>query len=307
MTDASIDGVLVIDKPAGPTSHDVVARVRRILGTSRVGHTGTLDPLATGVLPLVIGKATRLASLLSSTDKTYEAAVRLGCATETYDATERLAAGLAPPPAPDVTRQAVERALEEFRGRYLQGPPAYSAKKIGGVAAHRLARRNEPVQPAPVSVNVSELTLLDLVDGLARLRVTASAGFYVRSLAHELGTRLGCGAHLEGLRRTRAGGFGIEQATPLDVIESEGSRGSERLLPMHALLPDLPAIGLSEVGARRASHGNEIKPEDIVSADSGSVLAPMQGPIRLLDGSGRLLGIARTVDEGALRPAVVLV
>ena len=304
---SQLDGVLVIDKPSGPTSHDVVARVRRALGTSRIGHTGTLDPLATGVLPLVIGKATRLASLLSSTDKTYEAAVRLGCATETYDASERQAAGLAPPPAPDVTRGAVEQALEEFRGRYLQAPPAYSAKKIDGVAAYRLARRNKPVQPAPVSVHVSELILLDLLDGLARLTVTASAGFYVRSLAHELGARLGCGAHLEGLRRTRAGAFGVDQATPLDVIEAEGSRAAERLLPMNGLLPDLPAFVLTEAGARRASHGNEIKPEDIVPPAPGTVGTSLQGPIRLLDGSGRLLGIAREAGKGALRPAVVLV
>src|SRR5687768_8311236 len=190
-----MDGVLIVDKPSGPTSHDVVARVRRALGTKRIGHTGTLDPLATGVLPLVIGKATRLASLLSSSEKTYEAAVRLGCATETFDAAERQAAGMAPPPAPDVRREDVERALDEFRGEYLQTPPRYSAKKIGGIASHRLARRNQPAQPAAVRVSVSELRLLDVRDGLVQLTVTASAGFYVRCLAHELGRRLGCGGH----------------------------------------------------------------------------------------------------------------
>lgn len=303
-----MDGVLVVDKPSGPTSHDVVARVRRALGTRRIGHTGTLDPLATGVLPLVIGKATRLASLLSSTDKTYDASVRLGCATETYDAAGRLAAGMPPPPAPDVSREDVERALEEFRGEYLQAPPRYSAKKIGGIAAHRLARRNQPAQAAAVRVSVSELTLLDVRDGLVRLRVTASAGFYVRSLAHELGARLGCGGHLEALRRLRAGGFGIAAATPLDVVEAEAAGAATRLLPMHTLLPELDAYVLTDAGARRASHGNDINREDVALPETD--LAPLTrpaGPVRLFDGTGRLLAIARTGAEGALRPTVVLV
>jgi tRNA pseudouridine55 synthase len=217
-----------------------------------------------------------------------------------------------------VSRDQVERALEEFRGMYLQSPPRYSAKKINGIAAHRLARRNKPVQPAPVSVTVSELTLVDVVDGLVRLTITASAGFYVRSLAHELGARLGCGGHLEGLRRIRAGGFGIADATPLDVIELEGVQAAERLVPMHALLPELPALVLTDAGARRASHGNDIQAEDVAAPEACPAIVPREGPpspsgfgvtgpIRLLDRSGRLLGIARDAGGGALRPAVVLV
>lgn len=304
----SMDGVLVIDKPSGPTSHDVVARVRRALRTRRIGHTGTLDPLATGVLPLVVGRATRLASLLSSREKSYEAAVRLGCATDTYDAAERLAAGISPPPVPDVNRAQVERALEQFRGTYLQAPPPYSAKKIGGVAAHRLARRSTPAQPAPVTVTVSELRLTGLEGGLAQLSVTASAGFYVRSLAHELGALLGCGAHLEALRRTRAGSFALAEAVPLETVEAEGNRAAERLIPLEGLLAELPAVRLSEHGARRASHGNDIGVEDLAqSAQAAVAVATLDGRVRLLDEAGHLLAIARQGAGGALRPAIVLV
>lgn len=304
----ALDGVLVIDKPSGPTSHDVVARVRRALRMRGVGHTGTLDPLATGVLPLVLGRATRLASLLSSREKSYEAAVRLGCATETYDAAERLAAGMPPPPVPHVDRAQVDQALEEFRGSYLQAPPPYSAKKIGGVAAHRLARRSTPAQPASVLVTVSELRLVGLENGVARLFVTASAGFYVRSLAHDLGASLGCGAHLEALRRTRAGPFILADAVPLEAFEAEGSDGVDRLIPMEGLLGDLPAVRLSAPGARRAAHGNDIGVADLVRPDEWApAVATPDGRIRLLDEAGRLLAIARQGAAGVLRPAIVLV
>lgn len=308
MSTLATDGVLVIDKPPGPTSHDVVARVRRALGTRRIGHTGTLDPLATGVLPLVVGRATRLASLLSSSEKSYEASVRLGCATETYDAAERLAAGIPPPEAPDIDRAQLDAALGQFRGTYLQAPPPYSAKKIGGVAAHRLARKNKPAQPAPVTVTVSDLRLLDLEGGLVRLSVTATAGFYVRSLAHELGAGLGCGAHLEALRRTRAGSFSLAAAVPLQIVEDEGTAAAERLIPLERLLADLPAVTLSEHGARRASHGSEIGVDDFAGPPRAAVaVAADGGPVRLLDESGRLLAIASQGAGGALRPAIVLV
>ena len=298
-----IDGVLVIDKPSGPTSHDVVARVRRALREKRIGHTGTLDPLATGVLPLVIGRATRLASLLSSDRKTYEAGVRLGCATPSYDAAERLADGLPPPPDPGVSREDIDAALASFRGTFLQAPPPYSAKKIGGVAAHRLARRDTPVQPASVSVTVLELELLGVDEGLVRLRLTTTAGFYVRSLAHDLGVQLGCGAHLEALRRTNAGDFSIDQATPLDVLEQEGHEAARRLIPMAEMLPDLPSVRLSERGVTRVSHGNHVGPAEFLVVDTLGT----NGKVRLLDADGQLLAIANAGPDGLLRPAVVLV
>ena len=301
-----MDGVLVIDKPSGPTSHDIVARVRGALREKRIGHTGTLDPLATGVLPLVIGRATRLASFLSSGDKAYQAHVRFGSATATYDAAERLAAGQPPPPAPSIAREEVEQALEGFRGTYLQAPPPYSAKKIGGVAAYRLARRNMPAQPKPVPVTVSHLQLAEYENGLGVISVTATAGFYVRTLAHELGASLGCGAHLERLRRTRAGGFTLDQAVALDTVEREGGLGQIRFIPMESLLPDFPTVHLNDRGERRVCHGNAVSIED-VEPESVRVLTGVGENVRLVTRSGALLAIANASSEGILRPRIVLV
>ena len=295
-----MDGVLVIDKPAGPTSHDVVARMRRVLGTKRIGHTGTLDPFATGVLPLVIGRATRLASFLSGDDKEYEAGVRLGLATETYDGT-RLSGEAIPAPQ-GIDRTAIEAALDRFRGTFDQMPPPYSAKKIEGVPAYKLARKNKPVELRPVPVTVSELTLHDYEQGLAHIRVRATAGFYVRSLAHDLGKMLGCGAHLETLRRTRAGIFALEASLPLQDAEVEPHRAEAATVPLDRLLPEIPAVRLSERGVWRATHGNEVTAADLVAPVTGP-----DGQRRLLDGEGQLLGIAETRPGGALHPVVVLV
>jgi len=304
-TNRPIDGVLIIDKPAGPTSHDVVARARRALREKRIGHTGTLDPLATGVLPLVIGRATRLASLLSSTEKEYEASVRLGAATATYDAAERLALGGAPPPAPPVEAAQVEEALAAFRGTFEQMPPPYSAKKIGGVPSYKLARKNTPAELSAVQVTVRSLTLLGLEGGIVRLRILASPGFYVRSLAHDLGAKLGCGGHLEALRRTRAASFGLDLAVALDDLEAGAEAVAARTIPLEALLPEVPAVRLTERGAKRASHGNFLSPEDL--AETGTDPLPPGTRVRLFDGAGRLLGIAESGPDGLLRPSIVLV
>ena len=310
-----LDGVLVIDKPLGPTSHDVVARARRALREKRIGHTGTLDPMATGVLPLVIGRATRLATFLSSSDKVYEAGVRLGSATDTYDAAARLATGGAPPPAPAVDREQVEAALTGFRGTFEQMPPPYSAKKVGGVPAYKLARKNEPTALSPVSVTVRELTLLGLEDGLLRLEVISTAGFYVRSLAHDLGAVLGCGAHLESLRRTRAGAFGLEQSVPLDDLDRHPDSAAARLIPLASLLPGMPVVRLTARGSVRASHGNSLSQQDIAERGPDPVPAGSPGST----GSqaaiecgcsmrpGRLVAIAELGVDGLLRPSIVLV
>jgi tRNA pseudouridine55 synthase len=297
---ASLDGVLVIDKPAGPTSHDVVARMRRVLGTKRIGHTGTLDPFATGVLPLVIGRATRLASLLSGEDKEYDAGVRLGLATETYDATRLSGAPIEPPQGID--RDAIAAALARFRGTFEQMPPSYSAKKVAGVPAYKLARKNAPVALRPVPVTVSELDLTAYEHGLARIRVRATAGFYVRSLAHDLGQTLGCGAHLETLRRTRAGEFGQEVSTPLQEAESDPERAKASIVPPERLLSGIPAVTLNDRGVWRATHGNEVRTSDLAGPFGGT-----DGRCRLLDGAGRLLGIADAGPGGVLRPVLVLV
>ncbi len=308
MLGAEVDGVLIIDKPAGPTSHDVVARVRRALGLSRIGHTGTLDPLATGVLPLVIGRATRLASLFSATEKEYEAAVRLGAATETYDAAHR--AGPAPPAPEGIDAARVERALDEFRGTYAQTPPPYSAKKIDGVPAYKRARRNDPVELRAVTVTVSDLSLSSYDDGLASLRVRSSASFYVRTLAHELGARLGCGAHLESLRRVRAGPFDQAAAVALATVEAEGRGASQWVIPMNRLLAHVPAVVLNERGVRRAAHGNDLAPDDVAVPAGTGPTSPAgdqaAGRWRLLDEAGTLLAIAEVRPGGALHPVIVL-
>jgi tRNA pseudouridine55 synthase len=313
-----MDGVLVVDKPLGPTSHDVVARARRALREKRIGHTGTLDPMATGVLPLVIGRATRLAAFLSAGDKVYQAGVRLGSATDTYDAAARLLAGSEPPPDPAVDREQVEAALAGFRGTFEQMPPPYSAKKVGGVPAYKLARKNEPTALSPVSVTVRELTLLGLERGLVRLEVVSTAGFYVRSLAHDLGAVLGCGAHLESLRRTRAGAFGLDRALPLDDLDRHPDAGPSYLIPLRDLLPEMPAVRLSARGTERTTHGNSVTPQDFIVMGSGPILdggaadgrpgLPRSGErVRLFSEAGALLGIATVGEDGLLRPSVVLV
>ena len=301
-----MDGVLVIDKPAGPTSHDVVAAARRILREKRIGHTGTLDPMATGVLPLVIGRATRLASLLSAGEKQYEAGVRLGAATATYDAAERLAAGGLPPAPPDLPTETILEALNAFRGELLQVPPPFSAKKVGGVRAYERARLAQPLELAAVPVTVRELDVISLHEGLLALRVTATAGFYVRSLAHDLGVRLGCGAHLESLRRTRAAGFGLSDAVELGALQHDSALAGQRLVRMERLLQELPAVRLHESGRIRATHGNTLSAKDFSPAD-GSPAFQDGDRVRLLEERSGLLGIAIAAPDGLLRPSIVLV
>lgn len=296
-----MNGVLVIDKPAGPTSHDVVARVRKTLGTRRIGHTGTLDPLATGVLPLVIGTATRLASLLSGGEKEYVAGIRLGLATETYDAFGRDGV---PPPPPGVTGSDVEGALEDFRGTFAQVPPPYSAKKIDGVRAYKLARKRTPVQPSAVRVTVHHLAVEDCRDGLVVVRVRASAGFYVRSLAHDLGQKLGCGAHLETLRRVRAGSFVEQDSVALSEVERERKDAERRIVPLEQLLPDIPAVVVSDRNRERVTHGAEVAPGD---GNPRSVVGEDVTRRRLFDTAGHLIAVAEVRPGGVLHPVIVLV
>ena len=214
-----MDGVLVIDKPEGPTSHDIVAQVRRVLRVKRVGHTGTLDPMATGVLPLVIGRATRLTQFFSRDSKTYNATIRLGFSTDTYDALG-IPAGSNGDPSLDLSHelgdQVIESVLNNFRGTFDQCPPPFSAKKIGGIRAYTIARRGGPVVTVPVQVTVDQLRLLKAENSRLQVEITCSSGFYVRSLAHDIGQMLGCGAHLQALRRTRSGEFDLAHAIPLE-------------------------------------------------------------------------------------------
>ena len=331
-----MNGVLVIDKPPGPTSHDVVATVRRAIGVTRVGHTGTLDPLATGVLPLVVGRATRLAQFLSAADKEYVADIRIGVVSETYDAEGPLTPFDAAEGGPfdmargrpldfsqgwgvefdRVSQGPLEAVLAEFRGTHWQVPPPYSAKKIGGTPAYKLARRNKPTALEPVRVTVHDLEVLALERDLLRLRVVCSSGFYVRTLAHDLGRRLGCGAYLAALRRTRAGSFTLADAVPLDHAGPVGQDLVSRLIPLGRLLPEIPAVVLTEQGVRRVIHGNAVGPGHVqkgatpISENEGVLLsggAPGGAPVRLLDDSGGLLAIADWRPGGLLHPTIVLV
>ena len=298
---ATPDGVLVVDKGQGPTSHDVVAVARRALGTSRVGHTGTLDPMATGVLVLVAGRATRLARFMTHDVKSYVAQVTFGRSTTTYDAEGDTTAetGRVPEPA------ALAALVATKVGPQFQTPPAYSAKKVGGEVAHKAARRDAPLVLAPVPVTVHALTLDACDGGVATLSMTVSAGFYVRSLAHELGEALGTGAHLSALRRTRAGAFGLDDAVSWSTLAT-AARGSltTALLPIDRMLPDLPAAHLSAELAARVRHGQSV--QATITGDAGA------GPVRLIDDAGHLIAMAEPAgasDSGArrfLQPVVVL-
>lgn len=300
-----MNGVLVVDKPSGPSSHDVVVRVRRATGAARVGHTGTLDPLASGVLPLVVGRATRLARFVGAGPKVYEARIRLGVATDTYDAQ---GTPVAPPrPTTDLPNRAtLEAALAGFRGELVQTPPPFSAKKIGGRRAYELARRRRPVTPAPVTVRVHAIELVAFDGGSADVRLEVSAGFYVRSLAHELGVRLGCGAHLEALRRTRTGPFDLTGAVPLDTVEAEGERALSRLVPLEALLPDWPRAVVTAELAARVAHGAAVPVP--ARAEAGAEEEPEGGRmVRVFSPDGRLIALARRESGDFLHPVVVLV
>jgi tRNA pseudouridine55 synthase len=238
-----LNGAIVIDKPAGWTSHDVVNRVRRLAGTRKVGHLGTLDPLATGVLPVLIGSATRLAQFFGRADKRYEGTVQFGFSTDTYDAAGKPASE---PRDCRPDRVQVERALDAFRGCIRQIPPPVSAKKIAGTPAYKLARQNKPVTLEACEVEVYALELLRCEGNQINLRVHCSAGTYVRSIAHDLGQALGCGAFLESLRRTRSGAFDISDAYTLDELAALAAqdRIAEALIPAARLLPDVPAASV---------------------------------------------------------------
>jgi len=336
-----MDGLLVIDKPAGPTSHDVVARMRRALGERRIGHTGTLDPAATGVLPLVIGRATRLARFMSADDKSYLATIRLGVRTDTADATGQPIGERYAGPMPSMG--AIDAALDAFRGYFVQQPPAFSAKRIGGTRSYALARAaarrhggksghatDGLTLPAPVTVNASALNLIAIDGDTLALEVRCSSGFYVRSLARDLGEQLGTGAHLSALRRTRSGDAGLEQAIGLDEAERDPARAAATMIPLRRLLPHLPSVVLTEDGVNDTVHGRMLYTSGLAPSspggpnpgspaqhlrwgeDSGS---PAQHPgrsdsrfVRLFGPTGELVGIAAPGEApGSLRAAVVLV
>jgi len=307
----SMDGALFIDKPAGITSHDVVARVRKIIGEQQVGHTGTLDPFATGLLVILVGRATRLAQFLSGAEKEYEAIIRLGFATDTGDATGRSITETQR--CAKVPRAAIEAALASLRGEIEQTPPMYSAKKVAGKKLYELARRGEEVERKPIRVTISKFESMSHDDRLQenddgtrdlKVRVVCSAGTYVRALAEDFGKRLGLGAHLVELRRTRAGHSKIADAITLDRLTelAQSDSASQILISPDAALSHLPAVQLTADDVRRTLHGIDLRIE------AGATFNWSDGqPVRMLDLNGELIAVGVYQRGGeTIHPKVVI-
>jgi len=276
-----MNGVFVIDKPGGITSHDVVQAIRKRFDTSKVGHLGTLDPMATGVLPVSIGKATRIAQFIPNSPKEYEGEMRFGFATSTYDREGTRTTEERP------LEGDVETAMQAFRGFIDQVPPPFSAKKIGGEPAYKLARKNRSVEMPAVRVEIRDFQITSFDPPLMKFRVVCSPGTYVRSLAHDLGQRLGCGAHLTALRRTQSGQFMIRDAVPLNAVLAAD------LVSMERLLDFMPRIEVSEADETKVAHGNQIRGEG--SAEYA----------RIFNKKGDFIAVA-SVENGWVRPRLVL-
>jgi tRNA pseudouridine55 synthase len=293
-----VDGVIVVDKEEGWTSHDVVSKMRRIANTKKIGHLGTLDPIATGVLPLVIGRATRLAQFYTRSDKIYEALVRFGFATDTYD---RGGSPTSPETEPHIGANDLERLLGNFRGEILQVPPPVSAKKVDGVRAYTLARRQMPVELPAAAVHVYELTLLEMRGSEARLRAHCSGGTYLRSIAHDLGRALGCGAHLRDLRRIASAEFSLPQAHTIPELQqlAADSRLAEALIPAERMVPDFPSIYVDALTAGQIRQGRNF---------AVSPFRVQQGTryVKAVSSDGGLIAIGEAVLPNLYHPAVVL-
>ncbi|MGH9721975.1 MAG: tRNA pseudouridine(55) synthase TruB [Bryobacteraceae bacterium] len=295
---APFDGALVVDKPEGWTSHDVVAKMRRIARTRRIGHLGTLDPIATGVLPLLIGRATRLAQFFTRNDKVYEAVIRFGFATGTYD---RAGTPTTAETGMTLNTTELDRRLDRFRGTFLQIPPPVSAKKIGGVPAYKLARKQQPVELQPIEVTVHELVILGVEGATARVRCHCSAGTYLRSIAHDIGAELGCGAHLQELRRTASGDFILDRARPITELEqlAADNRLGEALLPMADLLPEFPSQIVDDVTETRIQQGRDFAVSPFRSNRRAKY-------VKALSRHGDLLAIGELKLPNLCHPVVVL-
>jgi tRNA pseudouridine55 synthase len=289
-----VNGLLVIDKPAGITSHDVVAIVRRATGERSTGHLGTLDPMATGVLPLLLGKYTRLAQFFSQSEKIYTGTIRFGFATDTFDA-EGTVVGT---PAPLAKSLDELRALAtKFSGEMLQTPPVFSAKKIQGVPAHKLARAGKEVPVKPARIFIHEFSLSALNGDEATFTMHVSAGGYVRSVAHELGHLAGCGAHLSSLRRTQAGPFTLANAITIDELKRATPAEIEvRALHARTLLPEMPSVTIDAETAGRIRNGMQVNVAEFSSA-------PL---IKVFEGPRDLLCIAKRIAGSLVQPIVVM-
>jgi tRNA pseudouridine55 synthase len=312
---APFDGALVIDKPKGKTSHDVVDAVRHLAGFRQIGHLGTLDPLATGVLVLLLGRATRLVQFYSGRCKRYAAGFRFGFATDTYDSDGEPQGPEAPP---ELDRELLERLAAERVGRFEQMPPSFSAKKIRGRPAYELARRKQVVELKAVEVELFEYKLTQIEGNIARFVIECSSGTYIRSLAHEMGQRLGCGAHLAEITRLAVGEFSLEQAIKLEQL-AEGARAgkfADYVIKLENLLPNFPRVNVLPVVERRVRHGTKFNllvsqiqpgrveppPGSTSELDAG---APRPPRLRVFNQQDKLIAIAEAVVPRTYQPIVV--
>jgi tRNA pseudouridine55 synthase len=292
-----MNGVLIVDKPSGMTSHDVVNRVRRILNQTSVGHMGTLDPLATGLLPLVTGNLTRLAQFYTSSEKTYEGVISFGFATDTYDADGE-------PSGPVQTANVLLEEIQEQAGRFIgvidQMPPPFSAKKIKGVPAYKLARKHKQVPLKPVPVEVKDFEIIELQGSSASFRARVSSGTYMRSIAHDMGQQIGCGAHLAALRRTAVAEFSLADAHTLDDLSAASETAGEDLSGMFVhprrLLPQFPCVTVSDDVAAHIRSGRAVNLPDLSQAKLVKVFA----------GQRELIAIAARIAGTLFHPKIVL-
>src|SRR5262245_31043380 len=312
---APFGGALVIDKPQGKTSHDIVDADRHLAGFRQVGHLGTLDPLATGVLVLLLGRATRLVQFYSGRRKRYTAGFRFGFSTDSYDS-DGEAQGPDTAPALDVTR--LERFASERIGRFAQMPPIFSAKKVNGRPAYELARKKKEVTLKPVEVEVFEFRLTEIVGSVARFVIECSSGTYIRSLAHEMGQKLGCGAHLSEICRTAVGEFSLEEALNLEDLAEASRQGKfeECVIKLEHLLPNFPSVTVLPVIEKRVRHGSkfnislsqlqpgraEAAPGATAELDSG---VPRTLRLRVFNSQYQLVAIAEAVVPRTYQPIVV--
>jgi tRNA pseudouridine55 synthase len=290
-----MNGVLVVDKPAGPTSHDVVSRVRKILQQRSVGHLGTLDPLATGVLPLVLGNFTRLAQFYLAVEKTYEGVIRFGFSTDTYDAEGEPTSALQ---TVALSLPLLQTLASGFCGVSEQMPPPFSAKKIHGVPAYKLARKHKEVPLKPVKVDIKEFGILSVENDRAQFRARVGSGTYMRSVAHDMGQQLGCGAHLESLRRTASGEFELGDARTFEQIEAAAGRGEAEELFIHPrkLLPQFPGVTANEEAAGGIRNGRAVNLPELSSARM----------VKVFQGQKELIAIAARVAGTLFQPKIVL-
>jgi tRNA pseudouridine55 synthase len=290
-----MNGVLVMDKPAGMTSHDVVQRIRRVLGERSVGHLGTLDPMATGVLPLVLGSMTRLAQFYLGAEKSYEGVIRFGFATDTYDADGEATSDIQ---TVDLDLERLRALGQRFQGVIEQMPPPFSAKKIQGVPAYKLARQNKQVALKPAQVEIKEFEIVSVEGDCGHFRARVGSGTYMRSVAHEMGRELGCGAHLASLRRTGVSEFGIEEAHSLDEVEqaSMNQRAEDLFVHPRKLLPEFPSVTANDEAVAAMRNGRAVNLPELSRARQ----------VKVFRGQAELIAVATRIAGTLFHPRIVL-